>query len=139
MRPVAQKAQVRLHPTWVLTHTVNRSSSGTGISTLSILYPSCVIHRDLTVPSALCWVLSSWRVLKVNCSRSFARRSLDRLLMDSKSAALLLHSHSYSCLARKRGSPHTWNSASTSARESERISFFTGTGPAFSAILSMHN
>ena len=100
---VAQNAQFRLHPTWLLTQAVMRFS--VGINTLSTTKSSWSFTAFFRVPSELrCTVASDcWGKAKSVSNRD--RKALGRLVMSWKSNACLDHNHSYTWSPRKAGSP----------------------------------
>ena len=96
--PVRQKVQAMAHPAWLDRHWVKWSFSG--MSTVSISWPSASSRRNFTVPSAL-WRRLATRgtAMVVSWSRRW-RRSLAMLVMARGECTRACHSHCQTCLAR---------------------------------------
>src|SRR6185369_11297105 len=121
MEPVAQNLQLRLQPICDETQAVNLDS--VGIKTPSTKCPSQVLKRVLTVPSALCCVVSIASAGKIKFSPNCWRSCLLRLVMSAKLRAPFCQIHSYACLARNFFSPTFSKYSSSSSKVKCRIFF----------------
>ena len=115
MSPVAQKVQPMGQPTWVDRHWVSRPSPG--MSTVSTSAPSAMRRRNFTVPSRLTFSVSTPGQERLAASPSFFRNAPERLVMSAKSGQPFCHTHWNTWLARKRLSPRSRMSASSSEKE----------------------
>src|SRR5690606_12581088 len=96
---------------------------GAGIKTPSTIFPSASLNVFLMVLSELNCERLIWAGLMQKDFPSFSRNSLERLVISSKLRADFAHNHSYTCLARKAGSPQSDKKSLISPGDSFRMFF----------------